>query len=197
MQVAGHELLAGAVRPGDEHAGVRRGDFVYHLPDMQHRSRLAYHVRAIDPLFQYLVLAGKSLALGGVLDGDEYAVEVERLLHEVERPLLDALHGSVDVTMSGNHHHGSVHAHLHEFVQHLDAVHTWHLDVAEYHVELFLLDFGYGGSPVFGDVGIIAFICKYLLERVADSSLVIYYKYSHFTIIVNLPGPRWQGPPAG
>ncbi len=183
VQVARHKLLARTVRPGDQHPCISRRHLVYHLPDALHRGGLSYHVGTVDFLFEHLVLAGESLALGSVLDGDQDTVEIKRLLHEVESPFLDALHCRVYVAMAGDHHHGGIDPHLHEFVKHFDAVHSRHLDVAEYHIKLFFLDFAYRIRPVLSGVGIIPLIGEDLFERVADSSLVINYKYSHFFII--------------
>ena len=78
---------------------------------------LPYHLLAIDFLFEDAGFLHQGGLVGGVLDGDEYAVEVQGFLYEIESTLLDAVDGGGDVPVPGNHYHsfqrvesGHVHA---------------------------------------------------------------------------------------
>ena len=173
VEVAGHEFLAGTVGAGDQDAGVRGGHLGDHVADVLHRGGIADHVGAVNLLLEGLVLAGQVHLLGGILDGDQDAVQIQGLLHEVEGALLDAVHGRVDVGVAGDHHHGGVDPHLHQFPEDFHTVHPRHLDVAEDDVEFLFFDLLEGHGAVFGGLDLIALVAEDLPQRIADGPLVV------------------------
>ena len=100
VKASGHEFLSRTVRAGDENPGISRSDLLYHFTQMENRSGLADHLLSENLLLEIGVLGNDLGALGRVLDGDENPVEVERLLDEIESPLLDTFYGSVDVAVT-------------------------------------------------------------------------------------------------
>ena len=181
MQAAGHELLSGAVGAEDEDPGVRSRDLVYHLAYVPHGLGTAHHLLAVDLLLEDPGLRHEVGLVAGVLDRDEYAVEVQRLLDEVEGALLDALHGGVYVSVAGDHHHGGLYPGFHEFAEHLYSVHPGHLYVAEDDVVFFLVSSLEAFFAVLGGLHRIAFVGEDLLQRIADGPFVIDYQYLHNT----------------
>ena len=140
---------------------------------MLHRLGLADHVGAVDLLLEGLVLRGQADLVRGVLDRDEDAVEVQRLLHEVEGALLDAVHGRVDVGVAGDHDDGGLDAVGDELLKDFGPVHAGHLDVAEDGVVLLLFRHFTGVGAVFGRVHLVIFHLQDLLEGVADGAFVV------------------------
>lgn len=181
MQASGHQFLAGAVGAHYEHPGIRGRHLADHFADMRHRRGLPYHLLTEDFLLQNPGLLHQSGLVRSVLDGDEDSVEVQRLLNEVERPLLDAIDGGGDVAVAGNHYHFGVHAVLLEFLQHLDSVHLRHLYITENNVIMLLLRHFHGGAPVLGRIHGISLIRHYLRQGVADGTFIVNNEYLHLT----------------
>ena len=190
VDIPRHEFLSGSVRTGDEHSGRSRCDLGDNLAYMVHRSRVAYHIRAVNLLLEGLVLLGEGDLVGRILDCNQDAVEVKRLLDKVEGALLDAVHGGVDITVAGNHHNGRVDAHLHTLVEDLDTVHLRHLDVAEDYVILLLAHKIEGHKAVFSLVNLIALIREYFGKGIADCAFVVNYKYLHKRQPISAPFTR-------
>ena len=180
VQTAGHQLLAGAVGPLDQHARRRRRHFRDYIPDMLHRSRLPYHPRSAEDLFlQHLVLGGEGRLVSGVLDGDKDSVQIQRFLDEIESAFLDAVHGSADIGVAGDHHYRAVHFLFRKFGKHFRAVHNGHLDIAENHVVVRGCRGLEALGAVFRNLNFVAFVRKNLAQRVAYCALVVYNQYFH------------------
>ena len=173
VQAAGDEFLAGAVGAGDEDAGVGGGDLVDHVADVPHALGLAHHLLPIDLLLEDLGLGDEVRLVGRVLDGDEDAVQVQGLADEVERALLDAVHGRVDVGVAGDHDDRGLDPVGDELLKDFGTVHPGHLDVAEDGVVLLLFRHFTGVGAVFGRVHLVIFHLQDLLEGVADGAFVV------------------------
>ena len=184
VEVTRHEFLAGTVGADDQHAGVGGRHLRDHLANVLHRGGIADHVGAVHLLLERLVLGGQHHPVSGVLDRDQDAVQVQRLLDEVEGAQLDAVHGGLDVGVAGNHHHGGVQAHFHEFREHLGAVHPGHLDVAEDDVVFLLFNLLERHEPVFGGIDFVAFVAEDLPQRIADRPLVVYDQNFHLCVFL-------------
>ena len=85
------------------------------------------------------------LTLQHVPECDQHPVQVQRLLDEVVRALLQRGHGRVDRAVPRNHDHRRLHALFRQHVEHVEAIHLGHFDVAKDAVELGL---GRGEHPV-------------------------------------------------
>ena len=115
MQGTGHELLAGTVGAGNEDAGVGWRHLGNDVADVADGLALANHLLAIDFFLEDFVLFHQVHPFGGVLDGDQDAVQVQGLLDEVEGTLFHAIHGGVDVAVTGNHDDGGFNSFLFQF----------------------------------------------------------------------------------
>ena len=101
----GDELLAGAALAGDEHARLRRRDLLDLLEEPLHRRALPDHLvaRARARRRGRATSRASSRRVEHVLDADEHALAVERLLEEVARAELDGLHRVVDRRVTADH----------------------------------------------------------------------------------------------
>ena len=173
VQAAGDQFLAAAVRTGDQHAGVGRGDLGDHLAYVLHCLGLADHLLAVHLLLENLGLGDERGLVRRVLDGDQDAVEVQGLLDEIEGALLDAVHRGVDVPVAGNHDHGGVSALLLEVLQDFHTVHVGHLDVTENDIEMLFAGHFQADGAVFGRFYLVPFVGEDFLERIADRPFVV------------------------
>ena len=179
VQVAGYQLLTRTVRSGNQHPRIGRRHFGNDIPDMHHRRRSTYHIHPVNLLLQSLVLGGKRRSLSRVLDGNQQSLKVKRLLHKVKCPLLDALHSRRDVPVAGDHHHSRVKVHLHKLLEHLNPVHTGHLDVAENHIESLFFNRLQGTETILCLRNLITFVHQNLPEGIPDGPIVINYQNLH------------------
>ena len=101
---------------------------------MLYRCGFAYHLLSEHFLLQIGVFGDDLRALRRVLDGNQYTVEVQRLLDEIESAFLYTFYGRFNVAVAGNHDDGRVNAVLAELFQHFRTLHVGHLDVAENHI---------------------------------------------------------------
>ena len=184
VKTPGDQFLTGTVRAGDQNPGIGRRHLRDDVTDMPDGIRLSDHLVTVDLLLQGLVLSDNLSPLSGIADGNQNPVEIQRLLYEIEGSLLDAFHGSVDVTVSGHHHHSGLFPILDQFIQDFGSIHSRHLDVTENDTVLFLVDHRQGCRSVFGHLDFITFIPKNFLQRVPDGSLIIYNKYLHFKFVI-------------
>ena len=141
--------------------------------DVPHALGLAHHLLPIDLLLEDLGLGDEVRLVGGVLDGDEDAVQVQGLADEVERAFLDAVHGRVDVGVAGDHDDRGLDPVGDELLKDFSTVHPGHLDVAEDGVVLLLFRHFTGVGAVFGRIHLVFFHLQDLLEGVADGTLVV------------------------
>ncbi len=142
-------------------------------------GRLSHHLLAIDLLLEDLGLGDEVGLVRRVLDGDEDPVQVQGFADEIERTLLDAVHGRVDIGVAGDHDHRRLHPVLDEFLEHFRAVHPGHLDIAEDGVVLLFFRHRGGVGAVFGRIHLVSFHLQDLLEGVPDGAFVIDYQNLH------------------
>src|SRR4029079_3217544 len=132
VDLARHELLAGAGLALDQDGRLRRRGEVDLAAQLLHRRRLADDlVVALDAVAQLDVLFLELLLPHGVAHREEELVAVERLLQEVEGAALRALDRGGDVAVARDHDHRRGHALGLEVLQDFDAVEHRHFDVEE------------------------------------------------------------------
>lgn len=146
------------------------------MPD---RLGFADHLLPVHFFAQGPVLADKGDLVLGVLDGDEYPVEVEWLLDEIECAFLDAVYSRVDVTVAGYHDHSGIYTLSHYAVKNLHAIHAGHLDIAEDDVIMIFTCHAKTCRAVFGSLYFVSFVRKNLFESITDGSLVVNYQNFH------------------
>ena len=171
-----HEFFSGPVRTRDEHPRVGWRHGVDHVLDLLNAFGVADHLvglRGVDLLGQHLGGLHQHLALQDVSEGHEDAVQVERLLDEVVRALLQGVHGRFDRAVSGNHDDGRSDLLFGQHVQHIEAVHLGHFDVAENRVKRRL---GRGQNAVHARSGfghLVTFVFQDFAEARADGRFVV------------------------
>ena len=174
VQAPGDQFLAGAVGAHDQHAGVGGGHAVHDFLDMLDGGGIAHDlVFALDFFLEADGLLDQRGLVGRILERDQDAVQVERLLDEVVGAFLDALDGSVDVAVTGNHDDRGLAAGFHQGVKHFIAIHHRHLDVAENGVEIVGKGLIHALFAVFGGSHLVAFEFQDFLECIADAPFVV------------------------
>ena len=89
VQPSGHQFLTGSIGTCDEHPGVGRGHPVYHVLDTDDGRRLADNLlHPADLLLEDLGLADEGALVRSIFQSNQYPVQVQRLLNEVECTLL-------------------------------------------------------------------------------------------------------------
>ena len=179
MQAAGYQLLACTIRSGDQHACIGRGNLCNHIPDLLERRRGTNHLLSVHFFLEHLVVLHEYGAFGCVLDSNKNAVKIERFGDVVKRPPLDAVYGGIKIAVAGYHHYRRVNSLALHVVQHLISILHRHLDVAEHNIVVFFAYHLDTGGAVFGQVDLISFVTKNLLQRIPDGTLIIYHKYFH------------------
>ena len=164
MKASGYKFLSRTVGTDYQHPRIGRSHLLYNGTDMLHRFGLAYHLLAVDLFLQNLRFLHKGYLVRGILDCDEYAVQIQRFLDKVESAFLYAFHRRVYVPVTGNHHHSRVYTRFVEPGKHLYTIHVGHLDIAENHaVPLFFRHFA-ACSTVFRHIHFISFIHQDLFQ---------------------------------
>ena len=132
---ARHQFLADAALAPDQHGGVGRRRLLNRAADRGQRRRIA------DDLVFLLGVAAIALVLGleaagvdGVADRDQHALAADRLLDEVERAEPRRFDGVLDVGVAGDDDDRHDLDQVPQLLQHFEAVHARHLDVAEHQV---------------------------------------------------------------
>jgi hypothetical protein len=172
------ELLAGAVLAGDEDAGGRRGDALDLFDEGADAGRAADDlVAAFDGVAERLAEAGVFVGEVGVfervLEEEEHAVGVERLLEEVVGAGLGGFDGRLDRAVAGDHDDRGARVELAQAPEGVEAVHPGHLDVEEDEVraEAVVLRDAFGGAR--GGADLVAFVLEELAECGADAGFVV------------------------
>jgi len=132
VQGAGHQLLAGAGLPGDQHRGVGMGQAADGAEHFLHGGggRLRHH-----PAFVVLGLAlpfgafGLGRFLHGALDQRHRLVHVERLGQVVESAALKGGHGAVQVSERGHDDDRQAGMAFFQLAQQFKAVAAGHADI--------------------------------------------------------------------
>ena len=173
-----YNLFARTVSAGDEHTRVRRRYLVNHLAHALDSLTLAYHLEpGTHFLLQHLRLLHQSLVLQRVLRRDKQTIQVYRLLDEIGRATLDTIDGRLDISVTRNHHHRTLHFRLTQCRQQLYSIHLRHLDVRENQVVRRRRSHLQTHASVLCYIHNVILKLQNLFERVANSSFVIYDKY--------------------
>ncbi len=112
-------------------------------------------------------------AVEGVADGDEQAVEVGRLLDEVERPAPRRLDGGLDGAVAGDHDDRRLRHLVGGDAEDVETVHLGHLDVEEREVVAALAQHRDRRLAVFGLLDVVVFVLENLAQGAADRALVV------------------------
>ena len=109
MDHPGEELLAGAALPEQKHGRGADRDLLRLLLRVQQGTALADHLRVLGLRELFLedqILGDELTGIQGLPDDDQEVVRVHRLLQEIERPVLDGLHGGLDRPVCGHDEDG-------------------------------------------------------------------------------------------
>ncbi len=173
-----HPLLACPVPAGDEDARIAGRHLLDHLADLAEGLALADHLHGAALglahfLPQHLGLLHQVAAVQRIANADQDAIDVRGLLDEVESPLLQRIHSGIDGAMPADHHHGQVGGVCLQLLQHLDAIHLGHLDVAEHQVESALGRLLQSCCPVLRLVHLVLLVLEYVAQCGTDRFLVV------------------------
>ena len=174
-----YQFLSGAVRSHYKYAGIGGCHFLHHLTNVLDALGLPYHLLAVYLFLEQLCLAHEAGLVGGVLQGDQDAVQVQRLFYEVIGTFLYAVHCSGNIGVAGYHYHRRLYPFLHQTGEHFGTVHLGHLDIAEDSVVFFLFGLLKALLAVFGHFYLIGFHFQDLFQGVADGTFVVYNQDSH------------------
>ena len=109
MEGAGHQLLARAALPVDEHGGAGGRHLVHDAEDVVHGAVRAHDVveaeAVAELLLQHPVLAHEAAPLQRALHHEQHLVALERLRQVVEGSLAHRLHRAVDRAVGGHQDH--------------------------------------------------------------------------------------------
>ena len=172
-----HQLLPRAVLPGDQQPGRRRRhllDPLDHLPD---RGRGSHDL--VVPLHDRLERAHLPLqhdVAQRVLERQQDAVRVERLLEEVVGAELGRLDRGGDGPVAGDHHDQGLRVGLAQLRQDRQPVHPRHLHVEQDEVRLELGEGVQRLGPGAGQRDRVALVLEQLAQRLAHALLVVHHQ---------------------
>ncbi|KAF5043247.1 hypothetical protein DSECCO2_504230 [anaerobic digester metagenome] len=153
MDGPGRDLLARPVLAGDEHPGLCGRDLLDELAQPDDARRGAdddRHAFGADARAQLPVLALEAGQFQSLAGRDQGVVQGQRLLDEIESPVLQGRDRGLDVSVSGDHDGRGVHALLAHGHEHAHAVEARHPDVQENEVEVPVQGHGQALSPAAG-----------------------------------------------
>src|SRR5439155_972923 len=174
MDRAGHELLAGAVFSGDQHAGLRGRDLLDpldHLLDRLARADdlvLGMHLR-----LEAHVLALQVHVLKRVAKREQDAIGVQRFLEKIVGAELRGFDGGLNGAVTGDHDHLGVGIELAQLAQRLETVHPLHFHVQEHEVRPKLAVQPQRLATRRARLHLDRFVLEHLFQRLADALLVI------------------------
>jgi len=136
VQRPGHQFLAGAAGPLDQHRAALAGHFLDQFEDRVHRRVLAddvlERVVALQPLAQVQILALQVLDLDRPFDELRDLLRVAGLDHVLLRPLLQRVDGGVDRRVGRHDDHRRLGLQLADLDHRLDAADAGrHLQIQE------------------------------------------------------------------
>ena len=174
VDVARHQLLAGAVLAEDEHAAVRRRGHRDLIAQARHRQALADHrVLRVHLGAQRQVLGLQPALAERVADDEHGLVERQRLLDEVERAHLDGAHRGLDAAVAGDDHHLGVAVPLAHAGQRRQTVHARQPDVEHDHVVGLAAEPIETGFPAVHRVHGVALVAQHAAKGAADAGFVV------------------------
>ena len=178
MYAACHQFFAHTIFAGDQHSGIGGGYFVYGVLYALHALAGPYHLIGSGyALAQLLGLYHQRLFIHRVADGNKQAVQVRRLGDVVVSAFFYSIYSSLYVAMAADHDEGRIGPLLMCHLQYLDAIHTWHLDVAEDTVVVVLFDLLYAFGAICRFINSKALEGEYLDQGFADRFFVVYDQY--------------------
>jgi hypothetical protein len=132
----GHQLLAGAVLPGDQHPALGGRGPPHQLAQPLHGRRGAEELPGSGRPAQLGVL-GREVPQGEpVADRGEQPLPLaDRLFEVIERPELEGLAHRLDGPVAAHHHHREARAGLQGPLQHLESVQVGELHVEEHEID--------------------------------------------------------------
>ena len=149
---AGHQLLAGAGFPGDEHRGLggrHGGDDLAHGADGGAAAQdLGPGGGLAELAAQLAVLHAHAGVVHGPLQGLAQGVEVQRLGQIIVGAQAQGLHGGLHGGIGRHQHHGQGRIVVQDAAQGVDAVHAPHAHVGQHHVV------GFGAHGLHGQVAV-------------------------------------------
>ncbi len=176
MERPGHQFLAGAVFPGDEHAGVGGGHQVQRLPELADGLALADNLPGRGRLLaQPPVLFRQAGQFQAVPHRQENFVGVGRLFDEVIGSQAGGLDGVFHRAVGRNDHHRQEGVVALQFLEHLQTVHTRQGDVQKHQVRGLLSHQLEGGLPIRGRDHLETLILEDARDHLQDLGLVVNY----------------------
>jgi hypothetical protein len=175
VDLAGHQLLAGAVLPEDQDARVARRALLDQFADPLDARRGAGHAVLLgQPRLQGAVLPLQLFQPQGVLHHGDGLFQRQGLFQEVEGAQLHRLHRQVDVAVAGDHHHLDFGVFGLDALEHLDAAHVRQPDVQDDQLHRLLGEQAQGLEAVLGQDHPVAFVPQAVGEHLADALLVVH-----------------------
>ena len=113
------------------------------------------------------------LPVGGVAEGNQHAIQVQRLLDEIVGAGLERLHGEVHRAVPGHDDHRGLHAFQGQGLHHFNAILARHFHVAENHVVLAVEGGLQARIPVLRLVHRVLLVFEDVLQGVPDEALVV------------------------
>ncbi len=173
MEGASHDLLAAAVLAGDEDAAVGRRGAADLLVEPLHHVAVADEQLVEGEVTPQVAHFGAQFRVGqGVVDGQQHALERERLLQEVVRAEARGPDGRVDVAVPGDHDDGRRAGSL-ETLQHGHAVDAAEPEVEQHEIELLARERGDAFLPRLAGRGLVPLVGEDARQRGADGRFVV------------------------
>ena len=182
VQIAREQLLAGAGFTGDQNVAAGRRDLARHfqqalhfevLRDDAHLALKAFHLLAQTAVFA--LEAGFLHRLGRYFS---HLVQPERFSDVIKSAMLHGLHRRFQRGVAGDQHHFRIRAGLAAFAQYLHAVHFFHAQIGEHHVEGLLLQKGQGMRAALGRGDFIAFLLHDVFQIFEGDFFVVHDQQS-------------------
>ena len=174
VDVARHQLLAGAVLTDDEHPPVGRRRHRDLLAQLRHRVALADHlVLRVHLGAQRQVLGFEMPLPQRVADHEHRLLERERLLDEVEGAHLDRAHRRLDVAVAGDDHDLRVDLPLAHPRQRRESVHARQPDVEHDHVVGLPRQTFETRFAALDGIDVIAFVAQHAAQRGAHAGFIV------------------------
>ena len=182
MRRAGDQFLARAGFAANEH---RRVALRHLLDEVEHALQGGARADDLVELVDVLLRAAEvvefvlqPLHLERLLDLDFHLLDLERLLHVVEGADLHRLDRRVDVAECGHQDDGRRGVHRPRRAQHVHAVAAAHLQVAQYDIEVALVQALDRGIAIGGLLDLVSRICQTARQTAAQRIVIVRNEYS-------------------
>ena len=186
----GDQLLAGAGFTANEHRGVALGDLFDDVEDgLKRRARADDAIEVVDILLgaaQVLQIVLHALDVERLLDLDFHLLDLERLLHVVERADLHRFDGRVHRSKCRHQDHGGRRMHGAGGTEDVHAVAAAHLQVAQDHVEMAIVQALDGGVDVRCFFDVVAGFGQAALQTAPERVVIVRNQYSPHNLHASL-----------